>query len=650
MKKLLSLLVCLSLLTALCAAAIPAGAMSSGSCGIGVTWELYASSGTLKISGEGDMQDFYFDYDRYGDLVLYTPWEDDKDGIWKVVISSGVKSIGSNAFYGFSDLTTVSIANTVTSIGSSAFENCTSLQSVTIPDSVKKIGSTAFKGCTSLNSIQIPDSVTSFGSGVFNGCSALALNEYSNANYIGNSSNPYVVLLKATNKNITSFTVNEGTKVIAAQAFYGCKSLTDVTIPLGVVGVGGLAFYDCDAITDVTLGCTSFHMASVFSSCRSTLKNITILDGVTTIPKDFLAESMYDGYEVLESVTIPASVTSIGENALFYKVIPSKIKIYITDIAAWCRTSIRGDSLKKYDLYLNGELLTDLVIPDEITSINNYAFYKCAGIENLTIPDTVTSIGYCAFNSCSGLKTVTIGDGTSSIAEQAFYSCPFLESVEVGTSLTSIGTQAFCKCVSLSQITLKSTPYVYSNAFNNCDSLSDVYLYGSRDDWMEIRVNAEDGNQKLKQAAIHYIETDPCAINGHVIVRYEVPPTCSSDGAYFDKCSVCKKVVDTGDIPALGHVWGEGTLTREPTYTVPGEVTYTCTVCGETHTEETELKPPLGGDTDGDGFISVRDLSTIKKAMTGDNGISIIAVNCDVDGDGVLTVKDVAALKRMIAG
>ena len=107
--------------------------------------------------------------------------------------------------------------------------------------------------------------------------------------------------------------------------------------------------------------------------------------------------------------------------------------MYITDITAWCGISF-GDSdanplYYAKNLYLNGELVTELVIPDSVTSIGKYAFYNCTSLTSVTIPDSVESIGNYAFYGCTGLTSVTIPDSVESIGDYAFRYCSGLTDV-----------------------------------------------------------------------------------------------------------------------------------------------------------------------------------------------------------------------------
>ena len=176
------------------------------------------------------------------------------------VIPNGVTSIGNNAFYDCSGLTSVEIPNSVTSIGDSAFSGCKGLKNVTIGNRVTSIGGSAFSGCSGLISVVIPNSVTSIGNSAFNCCSGL-----------------------------TSIEIPSSVTSIGEDAFNGCWGLKNVTIGNRVTSIGRGAFYNCSHLTD-----------------------IVIPSSVTSI-----GHSAFYGCKGLTSIEIPKSVTSIGEGAFY---------------------------------------------------------------------------------------------------------------------------------------------------------------------------------------------------------------------------------------------------------------------------------------------------------------------------------------------
>ncbi len=204
-----------------------------------------------------------------------------------------------------SSLKNVTLSKGITIIGEYAFSNCGSLTSISLPDSVTSIDLCAFEGCGSLRNIHIPDSITSIGYDVFNGCNSLLYNEYDNAYYLGNSINPYIILMKAKDVSITSCTIYKNTRIISYRAFLECGNLNSITIPDGITYIGMRAFEYCTSLTSVEIpGSVAIIDESAFDCCFS-LENVTICNGVKIIKLwAFIATS-------LTHITIPDSVTII---------------------------------------------------------------------------------------------------------------------------------------------------------------------------------------------------------------------------------------------------------------------------------------------------------------------------------------------------
>ena len=378
-----------------------------------------------------------------------------------IIFDASITSIGGSAFYDCSSLTSVTIPDSVTSIGKYAFEDCTSLTSVTIGNGVTSIGGRAFYGCNSLTSVTIPDSVTSIGSSAFYGCrgeliinSKIVETNYTSSNYPSYDSNGWLYKAK-----FTKLTIGDNITKIGNYAFNGCTSLTSVTIPDSVTSIGDLAFFGCSSLTafygkyassdnrclivdgvlnSFAIGCgvASYTIpnsvisigANAFRNCTS-LTSVTIGNGVTSI-----GDCAFVGCSSLTSITIPNSVTSIGDGA--FSGCSSLTSVHISDISAWCKIVFEESSFSYHDpayyvtanplryaknLYLNGELITELTIPDSVTSIGEFAFCHYSSLTSVTIPDSVTSIGTRAFYHCSNLLSVTIPESVVFIGFEAFY-------------------------------------------------------------------------------------------------------------------------------------------------------------------------------------------------------------------------------------
>ncbi len=367
-----------------------------------------------------------------------------------------VTAIGNYAFYENSNITSVVISDSVKSIGESAFALCTGLKSATLGNGVTTLGNTAFAMCSSLEEIIIPSNVKSIGMQAFMNCEKLG----------------YVEL-------------NEGLSSVDQMVFYGCASLKSIRIPDSVTNIGAGLFVNCIGLEEVIFPerfdeTDNIDTTQMFYCCTS-LKSMVLPEGI-----EELGGYMFGECTNLKSLTIPKTVT-VSKYPFGGSSRVSLDAIYISDITAWCNmiceygpdtTHMISNPLAFCDkLYVNGELLTDLVIPASVSYVRPFAFWHCKTITSVAFENGVVSIGERAFESCTNLSSVELSKSLGNIGEYAFAYCTNLSSVTIPNGLTHIGNSAFAGCTSLQSMTLPQTvTNIGEHAFSDCTSLSRIFM------------------------------------------------------------------------------------------------------------------------------------------------------------------------------
>ena len=294
------------------------------------------------------------------------------------------ETIPSNAFCRCSMLTSITFDN-ATTIDDYAFYN-TGITKLIIPDSVTDIGICAFRSCRKLTDISIGKNVRRIFSSVFYDCTGIVNISVSQENLKYHSSNNCIVETQSKVLIIgckNSIIPVDGTVTkIGDGAFCHCRRLSNITIPEGIISIGSQAFSGCAMLTSVTIpeGIISIE-SKAFSEC-SMLTNITIPESLTTIKNDAFYEC----------------------NGL--------IGVHITNIEKWSAINFgnyhSNPLYYAHNLYLNGEIVASLTIPDGANAISNYAFAGCSSLASVIIPSSVTSIGEGAFYGCSSLESIQI--------------------------------------------------------------------------------------------------------------------------------------------------------------------------------------------------------------------------------------------------
>ena len=209
---------------------------------------------------------------------------------------------------------------------------------------------------------------------------------------------------------------------------------------------------------------------NVFYYCEG-LKSVTIPNSVKTIGQ--WAFAYCTG---LTSVTIPYSVTTIGNSAFLAC---SNLTDIIVDSENPSYCSIDGILYdKEASVLINcpGKKEGEPTIPGSVTVIGSNAFSFCAGLTSVTIPSSVKTIGNEAFSACTGLALVTIPNSVTIIGDYAFLSCTGLTSVTIPGSATTIGNGAFLGCTGLTSVTIpNSVTTIGIGTFAYCTKLATIY-------------------------------------------------------------------------------------------------------------------------------------------------------------------------------
>ena len=425
----------------------------------------------------------------------------------------------------YNESTFYMIPDGVTSIGYGAFAGHDSLANIVIPDGVTTIENLAFYGCTRLNSITIPDSVASIGDQTFAECPRLAdvyfggTEEEWNAIEIGGNNESFlnanihftgemetVIYSGTCGDNLTwSLDTETGELLITGTGamknyssqssvpWYSYRSsIKSVTISDGVTTIGNWAFYNCASLTSVTIGDSVTTIGYVaFYHCTS-LTSVTIPDSVTTIGNE-----AFMSCDSLISVTIGKGVTTMGYNMFIFG--SSELVLYVHK-DSYAEEYAYNNYYVYYYVYSENEAkIISVTVTSKLSFEINKETYtmtiNCIGdmpsfasadipwkqyepyIKHIIISDDCTGISNSSFSSMKGVRSVTISDSVTTIGNEAFYGCTRLTSVTIPDSVTTIGGYAFYYCTSLTSVTMgDSVTTIGYYAFQDCTGLTSVTI------------------------------------------------------------------------------------------------------------------------------------------------------------------------------
>lgn len=378
-----------------------------------------------------------------------------------IEIPNTVTSIGNFTFYQCRKIKSLSIPGCVTSIGSSAFEDCTGLTSLSLSYGVVSIGGSSFEGCTGLKEVYIPGSVNVILINAFKNCRNLT-SVVSGIEYPSS-------IDKCVFESIPSsavLTVPKGTRPVY-QSLAGWNQFTKV-VEAGVTDVD----FSYNGINYRKTSANEVEVASADDNLIEIEIPETILNDGVTYRVTAIGERAFDGRSDISYLSIPSSITSIGEYAFID--CGSNIKVNISNIAAWCKVKLGNEhssplsSAKAF--YSGGREIKNLVIPNGVEAISNFVFYQCRSITSLNIPGSVKTIGSSAFEDCTGLTSLYLSEGLEKIGGSSFEGCTGLSSIILPSSMTSIAINAFKNCRGLTSIKSQNNdPPLCNNPFYNVD-------------------------------------------------------------------------------------------------------------------------------------------------------------------------------------
>ncbi len=514
-------------------------------------------------------------------------------GLTSITIGSGIKNIYSNAFRSCDELVSVYISDlsawckirfwygecTPFTYASELYINGVLATDITIPDDITAIMDSTFRGCDSLTSVSIPNSVTSIGEYAFNDCD-----------------------------NLASVIIPDSVTSIASYAFSHCVKLSIVSIGSGLNAIGDYAFAYCENLSHVAVDADIVEFTSnAFNETAYYKDNANwdsgalyvgnhLIHAENPVSEEFvvrdntrtIASNAFLNTGIV-SITIPNSLAYIGEDA--FEGCGQLSRVYINDIAAWCNIEFANHISNPHcyatELYIKGELVTDITLPNSITNIKAHTFYGCDSIASIAIPDSVTIFGFRAFCFCTNLTNIKIPTSVTEIRDCAFQNCFKLKNITIPNSVTTLGASVFSNCINLANVVVpESVTALGEFAFYGCQSLSFVavlnqnceidsnthQVFGDKEK-VTVCGYANSTAQEYAEANAYSFMTIDCANDAHCYIDDGASSaTCTENGKQKKTCFICGNSI-TQDIEATGHNYIDGV----------------CDVCSEAEPDE---EPP----------------------------------------------------------
>ncbi len=524
----------------------------SGAVTDSISWEL-TEEGILYIHGEGEIPDYGYVYvDGEHQDNGPAPWKEAAEEIKELVIEEGITRIGESAFDATEELgpsysfTKVSLPASLESVGHAAFETAYAIEKVYIP-SLRDWCEIAFEALNPQYHFAT-SSNPAFRADLYIGGELLTgkvifpekLTKVNDLTFAGR-------------EGLTEVVLHDGVKELGNASFYESKDLQFVNLPEGIESIPYEAFARCHSLNGFTLPQTVEEIGyAAFFECAA-----------------------------LQEINIPAAVKESAIGA--FAGCDSLNAVHITDIDAWSRIVFglnythphfhEGASPLYYakNLYLNGELVKEVTIPEDVTDLSDLAFAGCTSLEKIILPEGLVVIGEEAFKNCTSLKEINIPSTVKAVQGYAFDGCSALEKVYI-TSAHLIACRDYKE--------QWMDEYGSESVFKNWNRLSADLLIPQKYDKSEVGLLFEEryvsgitqsgdkiwnlcshAQTTTEQDAENCKETECCVNCGKVFgsntahaesVWVEATPaTYDAPGMKELRCTVCQTVLETEEIPQL---------------------------------------------------------------------------------------------------
>lgn len=567
------------------------------------------------------------------------------------------------------------------------FDNCTAVEAINFGANVEIIPHFAFWGISQIEEIAIPQKVTKIGGLVF-GSAQIGTMHFgaSDCNETGISW-----------EEVSSGVEGGRYEYFGRKPFYSIENLiiTSTVNQIPDNMFNGLNMSTLVINADIT-------SIGSFDNCLE-IKELYLPDSIKEIK-----ENAFIGCTNLETIRFPEHLDSIGngafDNTAWFDSQPSGC-VYIKNVLYKYKGSEQqkdivikeGTTEIVGNAFFEAESIQSVSLPDTLVSIGDGAFSGCSEIKEIIIPNNVTLLGKSAFIGCSKLTKVTLSRKLKAIDDSSFRNCTNLESITIPDSVERIGHYAFTNCAALRSISFgKGLKYIGFNCFEQCTQLAKVdipnievwfnisFVYSIRPVWETIHSYSSNPLYNGSKLYVNGILLNELTVNKADSIRpylfcnykdlKKVIINCAIDsiGEYaFHNCTGLQEVKIHKNVPSIGShaFWNCPKLKDIYIYNPTCQITNNYeTISGSAviHGYDgstaqlyagnynrtfmlIEDEPTVLGDVDGDGVVSIFDVTCIQRHLA---EIPVYAYNetaADTDGDGKVTIFDATDIQRYLA-